>query len=277
MPSSPKIPEGLYWFSDYTKDQPLGWMLFQAGYYRQDFRYRCKRKVNKSTHSFSIWQYTISGKGILEHDGQIYEINPGEAMLLAGNEDHIYYTDPETGSWEFIYLDITGIEANSYWQSLKRHKVVTQFDSQGEAASLAEKILYRGYDNDYPDIYGSSSLAYAFAMAVSREMDIKTNERSILELKVRDYCLKNLHEPLRVEDLAKVANLSKSHFCRVFHQQIGITPGDFLTKLRIEKSCALLTSSNLSVKEVAQSCGFSDSSYFCKVFRKHTGVSPGSY
>ena len=94
---------------------------------------------------------------------------------------------------------------------------------------------------------------------------------------VERFCRLNLTRPIGVEDMARVAKMSRFYFSRRFEKERGITPGRYLARLRLDEAMRLLTSSEFSAKQIAGLCGFGDASYLCKVFRKNYGVSPGRF
>ena len=63
----------------------------------------------------------------------------------------------------------------------------------------------------------------------------------------------------------------------LFKKNLGMTFTEHLNQTRVGKSCSLLTSTTLSLSEIASRCGFEDQSYFSKVFKKQMGVSPKEY
>ena len=68
------------------------------------------------------------------------------------------------------------------------------------------------------------------------------------------------------------------YFRRCFKEDLGCTPHEYLTNLRIEKAKKLLTQRSFTgVENVSYLCGFSDSFYFSKSFKQHTGYSPREY
>ena len=87
----------------------------------------------------------------------------------------------------------------------------------------------------------------------------------------------NLGHDLSLTSMANAAGLSVHHFARVFKQTQGLTPHEFVMKSRIERSRQLLTSSDLSLAEIAASCGFADQSHFARTFRRFTGETPRSF
>jgi len=88
------------------------------------------------------------------------------------------------------------------------------------------------------------------------------------------YIEDNLTEKISLDRLAKEANLSKFHFCRVFFRHIGMTPLQFTAFMRVEKAKELLARGDLNVSIVAVQVGFNDLGTFLRQFKKLTGVTP---
>ncbi|RAV20088.1 AraC family transcriptional regulator [Paenibacillus contaminans] len=87
----------------------------------------------------------------------------------------------------------------------------------------------------------------------------------------------HLHEPLRLDQLAQDLHLSKHHLSRLFKRATGSTISEFLNILRAQKACRLLETSVLSVEQIAQKVGVSDTSYFCEIFKRFMGQTPLQY
>lgn len=84
-------------------------------------------------------------------------------------------------------------------------------------------------------------------------------------------------EPLSLSRLADVSGLSERQLGRRFRKATGESPGEYLQHLRCRYGKEWLKSSDLSVAEIAQLCGFSDASHFGRVFRRWQGASPSEY
>ena len=80
-----------------------------------------------------------------------------------------------------------------------------------------------------------------------------------------------------VDDLCKVCGLSASGFRRLFRQEMGSSPMEYVQKQTLNRAIELLSVGELSIMEVAFECGFQDSLYFSRFFHKHTGQSPSSW
>jgi len=84
-------------------------------------------------------------------------------------------------------------------------------------------------------------------------------------------------EHINVTELAASLHMSYGHLCRIYKQRTGMTLIQRMNRIRLDKACALLADSSISVKEAAQLSGFPDIYYFCKAFKKYFGISPAAY
>lgn len=80
-----------------------------------------------------------------------------------------------------------------------------------------------------------------------------------------------------LDELAGRLEVSKAHLIRTFTRETGISPGKYITRVRIEYAKLLLREGENSVTYVAEASGFSGPNYFAKVFRRETGMSPSEY
>ena len=84
-------------------------------------------------------------------------------------------------------------------------------------------------------------------------------------------------EFLTVDALACDACMSKDHFIRLFRQEVGDTPAQFIINSKMTKAKLMLASENMSIKDVAYNLGYYDISYFTRLFKKHTNFTPHQY
>ncbi|MEQ9441438.1 MAG: AraC family transcriptional regulator [Cyclobacteriaceae bacterium] len=94
---------------------------------------------------------------------------------------------------------------------------------------------------------------------------------------VIQYIRENLHQPLSIETLSEKACMSESHFHRVFKNELGISPVDFINDERIKLAASLLQDPKRKIKEVFMECGFENRSYFNRVFKRKKQLSPSEY
>ena len=87
----------------------------------------------------------------------------------------------------------------------------------------------------------------------------------------------NATKPIRIGELAAMARLSSSQFTRRFKELAGMSPGDYLLKVRIAAAQRELEQGETGVQEIARMLGFHDHSHFSRKFHRITGQSPTEY
>ncbi|GAB1511516.1 helix-turn-helix domain-containing protein [Actinophytocola sp. KF-1] len=87
----------------------------------------------------------------------------------------------------------------------------------------------------------------------------------------------NLGEPITIDDMARTAMFSKFHFSRMFQRVTGISPGRFLSALRLQEAKRLLLASSLTVADISHLVGYNSIGTFSSRFRMSVGVSPTAY
>lgn len=87
----------------------------------------------------------------------------------------------------------------------------------------------------------------------------------------------HLTENLSIEDMASAAGLSRYYFNRLFTQQTGVSPHRYFNNLRIQRARLLLHTTDESVAQIAEACGFDNVSNFIRLFRSCTGMTPAAF
>lgn len=84
-------------------------------------------------------------------------------------------------------------------------------------------------------------------------------------------------EPFSVKELADELGLSSVQLIRRFRSAYKVTPGDYLTGLRMEKACRLLRETRMTVEQIALACGYATGYYLSRLFAAQIGISPSEY
>jgi two-component system, response regulator YesN len=92
------------------------------------------------------------------------------------------------------------------------------------------------------------------------------------------YIQAHIHEPLTLDHLAARVHFNGQYLSRLFKQQTSYTITQYITACRLEKAKHYLRySSDETVADISQKCGFIDGNYFARVFKKYEGISPSQY
>lgn len=109
---------------------------------------------------------------------------------------------------------------------------------------------------------------------------VQTYSRERYSSVVRD-CLNfvDFHymEPLSLEGLANKFAVNKNYLSSRFSKEVGMTLTDYINLTRVRRSLKLLSTTALSMQEIAENCGFSDANYYTRIFKKIHGSTPNDY
>ena len=132
-----------------------------------------------------------------------------------------------------------------------------------------------------PSISAEKTASFAKIMTICAEYmtlinALPGNKPSTAEL-TRLYVYENFREKITMKDICAALGRTKSAICPAFKEKYGVTVMDYLTELRIEEAKKMLSETDMTVSEISDEIGFSDTSYFSKVFFKAVGKSPSHY
>jgi AraC-like DNA-binding protein len=181
-----------------------------------------------------------------------------------------------------------------YWShfSIRLHSGPDIFDTLGRMlvlgshdATETERLfrqLASGFKANTPDnVVARSGILMQLVAPFLESVDALQLEgrRSAMQRFARAFETIEAHlgESISVPSLAAVAGMSPSHFARRFSGALGISPGRYIMRRRIEEARIRLAESDDTLDAVAADLGFCDGFHFSKVFKKETGLSPSAF
>jgi AraC-like DNA-binding protein len=253
-------------------------MLSSVGFMRETSADYDWHGLRRGRTEFALFQYTLSGSGRLRVGGVEHEVGPGQAMLLQFPEANRYWL-PTGQTWEFIYVSLNGSEVMRWWPDIVRglgSLAALAPDSEPvRCAARTVTAVLAGLSDPFAVSAEAYALVMALAAAARRPVEDALKaaaiERAISHAEV------HFAAPLDVEALAAIAGFSRYHFTRLFTAHTGTSPAAWVIDRRIREAGKLLRVTEMTLKEIAASCGFRDVHTFGKTFRQRTGQSPGNY
>lgn len=121
--------------------------------------------------------------------------------------------------------------------------------------------------------------AHLIITTIETMIDTESSYTDIVR-QISDTIAKNYVDPCF--DLNKYLisfSFSTEYLKRIFRQEMGVTPRQYLTEIRLENAAKILSNENtgLNISQVARQCGYNDPLYFSKLFKRKYGVSPKNY
>lgn len=86
-----------------------------------------------------------------------------------------------------------------------------------------------------------------------------------------------IRKKMTLEELASSVHVSVSYLYRIFNSYIGMPPGKYIARIRLEECKTLLREGELSMGDIAKTMGFSSAQHFSKQFRRYFGITPTEY
>jgi AraC-like DNA-binding protein len=265
-----------FFYIDKTRNLPriygIGWENKVAG---DHYDWDCT--LRKDAHC--VFQYTVSGEGEIEMDGQTHRLLPGQAFLIEVPGPYRYKLSKKSSHWEFKFISLS-IDALQIWRQITNScGNVIDLGLNHAVLSDWERIYRISVSEEIKDIYDNSTYAYQFLMNLLRSVDERLTRYRMPESVAR--CVEFLKEAayrnIGMNDMAHASGVTRFHLTRSFRSALGETPMQYLMKLRIQMALDLLMNTPYTVDQIAKQCGFTCGNYFAKVFRKWTKLSPTEF
>ena len=129
--------------------------------------------------------------------------------------------------------------------------------------------------NDSPEVFSESTrvqLSRKNLPESAFQGSVNPSLRSVIVFVDQHYM-----QRLTLDLVASQVYLHKTYICQLFTKHLGMSFVTYLENIRINKAKELLYSTNMSIREIAVSVGYSSASYFSKVFKKRIGITPLQY
>lgn len=243
--------------------------------------------IKPHSHSHYEIYYLTRGRRRYFINNKIYIVSEGDVILIKPNTIH-YTASAEEGEHERIVLNFTqDYIAPQMMQKIDQlctaACVTIPQSKRKNAEEILDKIANEYKTNDRYSPFLESELLSEFLVTLLRTGD--AHEQPITSLsnaegaiiKLLDYININLSNSITLDNAAKIAGFSKSHFAKLFKDITGFTFNNYLQLQRLQKAQRLLEKTEDSITEISFECGFMSSGYFATVFRNYFGISPLSY
>ena len=217
-----------------------------------------------------LFQYTISGYGTVEHNGNIYRVGPGQGFFLKWPTESKYYYDEGNGTepWQFLYIILDGAKVEDYYSYVTEQygHIYNLLQTSPSISALSD--MYRmAQKGEIKDSFTSERLAFDFVCKLCYDCSNNETEYINIVLDAIDLIKSEYASLEGVTDISNRLGVTQSYLSRIFAANTGISPVKYLNKVKIQAATDLLINTSLSIEDISQKCGFSCGNYFCKVFR----------
>jgi AraC-like DNA-binding protein len=267
--------------------------------------YICKKKftnpekpLNPHKHDFIELRYVFSGNCNYILNGMSYPVKSGDLIICnpgvehtnsfvhskeLTTEFHVGFTDihlknlPKNTLYPETQSPIIFIPSNHRQEFVKCcYEILSEYDSKKQIndlmiKSLVMKLLVLLIRELYPEqktLEDTQTLGYEF----------ESSNKTYVVNTIITYLTENYARKISLSKISQNMYLSPVYISKLFKEETGESPINYLIQLRLEKAKEILAhAENPSIKDIAKSVGYDDAYYFSKLFKKYYGVSPSNY
>jgi AraC-like DNA-binding protein len=238
--------------------------------------YRCggDYSVERADVEQYIVLYTIKGAGILEYSGREYEITENQVIFIDARIHHKYKTGKD-GEWEYYFMLIDGVGVKAYYDTMFAEKYyVLEFFDDVIIKKFMDTMLF--LDGKHTHQFEFLACKHINELLIQLSL-INSGFEHFDLIPSLEYVEENYGRKISIDDLARASNMSKYHFIRKFKSVYLETPYNYITRVKVNKAKAMLSTTDVTVDEISKALGFNDTVTFIRAFKKLTGITPNGY
>ena len=232
--------------------------------------------INASGRLDTFLIFVVQGSLEVKANQGVADICENDMIIIPPKSPYSF----KTTSFPLCYLCVhfTGNASESLLEKyrIKTFPEVNRLSSDNHM-QLRFKTLFESFaKNDELRIREQELLLERLFIEVFRAAKNKELARVTLLRSVR-YINQFYAGEIRITDLAKMENMCMTTYNLTFKRQMGMTPTKYIIKLRMDHAMSLLETSNMSVTEIGECCGYGDVNFFSRTFKSYVGSSPLAY
>lgn len=234
-----------------------------------------------------LFHYVLSGQGTLRIEDPKgasleYKIRQGSGFLIAPGQITTYFAD-RNAPWEYCWAEFGGLRAKEILESagLTPKNPVYFPKSAEDGERLQKELLYLSSHSQESPLHLIGHLYLmldALVQGSTRRKKIQGGRLSrFYTREAVSFIEQNYALPITVEDIAARCNLERSYFGKIFKDTMGQSPQNFLIRYRMSVASRLLTTTDLSIRDISVQTGYPNQLHFSRAFKNIHGISPREY
>ncbi|MEN3324470.1 AraC family transcriptional regulator [Mariniflexile soesokkakense] len=244
-------------------------------------------------HSEIQISYIQEGAGTLLVGDTISDFRPNDILVLGGYVPHVFRTDTNFSDTTVVYtlffdrnsfgkgfFDLTDLDGlNVFFNQSeygirvlsRKKKLIKQFLKLKEQNKVQRIATLLKIIDHVCKAETAALSSFVYKKKYTDDEGKRMNE-------VFNYAMENYPEPITLEEISEIANMSKNAFCRYFKKRTNKTFFQFLIEIRIENACKLIHNyPDYSISSISEQCGFQNTANFNRKFKEIKGVTPSHY
>ncbi len=240
--------------------------------------------------------YIKQGTGTYLIDGSEYSFEAGDIFVIGSNEIHLAYNDRDVIMLVVLFMPALLYNGAGYsfeldyintFQEARRmlfHRISPSFSHYEAILDTLVEIMHEdsGKNSGYELMVKAALLKMTVNIKRCFNIELKGSLHNNAKnydffIPVFEYIKENYSGKIKIEELARLVNMSTSNFNLVFKKSTGSTPTEYINKFRIVKASQMLLETDGKIIDIAAEVGFLSLPHFISCFKKYTGKLPKDF
>lgn len=243
-------------------------------------------------HDFIEFSIIISGQINYNIEGSHYLLQKHDVMIFNPGVNHQALIDRNTICTE-LHIGIGNLNidcmAPNYMRALGKAPILSIKKYKDEFIDCCNEIAKEQRLRQLGHSFVLKSLVMKLIIILYREIDdcslppssqaneLISSDKKVIVQSLIDYMSFYYMEDISLDYLSRVMYISPAYISKIFKEETGTSPINYLIQIRLQKAKELLESTKTPIKQISKAVGYSDAYYFSKLFKKHYGTSPSNH
>lgn len=270
-----------YFFTPSSFAERIFYYPTRVGHYFCDRNYHftsyCETAMQASHHMNYMLMFVKQGMMQITLEEQTRTLAAKQIVLFDCQKPHEYIA--LTDDVEFYWFLFNGSESERFYHFILESHDNSHILDAGDPTQLQLLISRLLTYGEIAHRMSERSCSETIYSILCQLLTTNIQDDTQISLMDRALAMMNRHftESLTVEEVAAHIGLSTSYFTKQFRMHTGFSPYEYLTLQRIQRAQELLTSTTLTVKQIAYEIGYNSEENFIRSFKKKTGLSPTNF
>ena len=224
-----------------------------------------------------VFEYVVNGKGYIESHGEKHAVSAGMFYMFRKGAELVYYADPDD-PYEKIWVNADGTLVSRMCDMFQIAEFcIADANVLDLFLEIHDRLSRMPEDHADTDAEILCLLFKILTLATKETYFPKANIQHSLAERIRAYLDANVYSDISLETVSENFGVTKMHIIRVFKNQYGITPMQYLIDKKISIAKSLLTGTVMPIKEIAALLRYSNTQHFSSSFKSAVGCTPNKY
>ncbi|MBV5140995.1 AraC family transcriptional regulator [Staphylococcus xylosus] len=231
----------------------------------------------------SVLHIVTQGEGTFSYAGETYHLTAGDIFLLERGME-VEYKPSFSNPWTYYWVGMNGKQILNY---LSRCSIVDSHVILGQDTTDIKNIIQlicklsqsieSNNSNDILIMQYLYQLVYTLQDKFPKNFSVQVDIVNEDIQHAVDFINTNYQKHITVEDVAKSVNITRSHLYKLFKKNLGCSPKEYLTYIRMYHASQLLIQTSTIISDISRQVGYKDPLLFSKNFTKHFEISASEY